>query len=227
MKLRSALICVLIGIGAFTFFLPLFGFTAPIVGSVKWSALNIVSQATGGESDKPSLSKMTDRIADVPAEPPAEATAESTTPPTRHEDTPLGIKLLPTIPLAIVCTYLLLVICAVGSAIRKSTVWFAAAGFLTGLWALVGIFIANDSIHTSLFKQMSSPEMQDNPFAGIGQLFAQSIKLEPGLGLYLLVIVMLALVLVQKLTILDRLEVTEKAAESTVVGGVSSRRPSS
>jgi hypothetical protein len=225
MKLRSALIWVLVGIGAFTFFLPLFGFTAPIVGSVKWSALNIISQATGGDNDKPSLSKMTDRIADVPSEPPADATAELPTPPPKHEDIPFGIKLLPTIPLAIICTYLLLVICAIGAAINKSTVWLAAAGFLTGLWALVGIFVANDSIHASLFKEMSGPEMQDNPFAGLGQLFAQSIKLEPGFGLYVLVFVMAALVLVQKLTILERLEVTEQKAHAAVAGENSTRLP--
>jgi hypothetical protein len=66
--------------------------------------------------------------------------------------------------------------------------------------------------------------MHDNSFAGLGQSFAQSFKLEPGFGLYVLVFIMLVLVLVQ-MTMLERMEVTQKAAQRASIGEDSSPLP--
>lgn len=71
------------------------------------------------------------------------------------------------------------------------------------------MFLFSDAVQQSFAAGMNSPEMRDNPFAAIGQVLAKSVRVEPGVALYLLVIVMVALTLVWKLSWLDRLAVAD------------------
>jgi hypothetical protein len=140
---------------------------------------------------------------------------------TRPQNTPLGITLAPFIPLEITLAYMLLLCATVVlfvPPIQRIVGAIAVLGTASSAAALISVFLLSDAIQQIFAVEMNSPEMQNNPFAGFGKALMQSIRIEPGLALYLLVAVMLSLVVVYRFSALDRVTIAEEKSVATDAG---------
>jgi hypothetical protein len=208
-RLRKSISLAILSVGVISFFLPLVSITAPIIGRIQWSALNVVSQLAEEKQNSPSLSGVSKAISRQSA---SDSDRGSAAPRVSHEDVPLGIAIAPFIPFEIYLTYLLLipaVLAVFMPVFQKLLGPVSVLGLVSSGFALVSVFLFGNAIQQSMATRMNSPEMQNNPFAAIGQALAQSFRVEPGIALYLLVLVMAGLLVVLQCQFLDRLTVGE------------------
>jgi hypothetical protein len=178
-------VIIALGVGVMSFFLPCISLNAPIVGSVKWSAFNIISQFSDSSSTTQSPS-----FGDLSKNLNKEVVSKD------EAEVPLGIKLAPFIPVEVAFTYLLIVVVATTLFIphsRKILIVTSVIGSATSGLALISVFLFGDALRQNMMKAMSGPDMQGNPFAGIGQALMQSFRVDPEIALYLLVAIMAAL----------------------------------
>ena len=204
--------------GILTLILPIIQMSAPMLGKVEWSAFDVVSGLVGGgdqQKDKPSFSdiaKAAKRVksdVDRTSAPPSSPSSK----PARH--LPLGIVLAPFIPLEIAITYALLLVAILVLCVRRMQRilgFVSAAGMVTSTIALLSLFLFSNAIQQSLAKELTKPEMRENVFAQLSQAFMESIHIDPGVALYLLVAVMAGLFAVWKW---DGLDPVERIPESS------------
>jgi len=207
-KTRMRLAIAIVAVGLLTLILPIIQMRFSMFGKVEWSSFDIVSRLVSGgdqQKDKPSFIDIAKAAKRVKTE--VDRTSPSTpTSPQQTRRLPLGIMLAPFIPLEIAITYALLLVAILVLSVRRmhrALGFVSAAGAVISTVALVSVFLFSNAIQQSLAKEVTKPEMRDNVFAQLSQAFMESIHVDPGVALYLLVAVMAGLFAVWKCDWLD------------------------
>ena len=211
---------VSLGIGALAFFLPLVSVRAPIVGDLQWSTLNIISEMFGAsEKGKPSfsriVSKPTSEMSSEAQDSEVNSKAKNSVLNSEVQDSkqrasrteiPVGLRLAAFFPFTVAFCYMSLVaacITVVFAYAPRTIVLFSFLGLASALYSLIAVFLLSDSLQSQMRQSMAGTE--SNIFSALGQVLTQSVRVEPGLGLYSLVLCFLSMLLVQYLSGLDRL----------------------
>jgi ankyrin repeat protein len=196
MSLRKIMTWVLLGLGVLSFFLPLVSFNAPIVGNVYWSALNVVSGMFRAQNvERPSFQGIVGSKEDSDS--------------TESHPIPLSIRQAVLFPIAMILAYLVLCFLLAAEFFSLSTTSRKQVGILgtiCSLFGLLSIFVLSNGFRQEMSSSFDGAGSGSSPFSGIGQALVQSVRIEPGGGLYLLATVMVLLFLVNKMSVLDSLE---------------------
>ncbi|MDP9266941.1 MAG: hypothetical protein M3P27_01270 [Acidobacteriota bacterium] len=197
-KTRMRLASALVAAGLLTLILPIIQMRVSMFGKVEWSAFDVVSRLVSGgdqQKDKPSFIDIAKAAKRVKTEVDRTSSPSSTS-SNGVPRLPLGIMLAPFIPLEIAITYALLLVAIVVLCVRRmqrALGFISAAGAVTSTVALLSVFLFSNAIQQSLAKELTKPDMRENIFAQLSQAFMESIHVDPGVALYLLVAVMVGL----------------------------------
>lgn len=207
-KNRKAFAIAVVALGCLSFFLPIISVQAPIVGKMEFSPFNIASRIASRSSEKsPSFTDVTSMMNDT-----SKSEVSSPSSSQKSDPVPLGIKVIPFMPVEVTIAYLALILIAFGLTVNplQQNIRIAAVGGLAAsVSALVSIYLFSDAIQSSLAARFNTPEMRDNPFAALGQALVQSVHVDPGTGIYLLVSTMAVMLIVCQFSNLDRLTIIE------------------
>jgi hypothetical protein len=215
-NVRKAATIVVTALGFLSFFVPMITMQVPVLGRLQFSPLNIVSRIF---SDKPGSSPSFSDVTKIGerATKSQDATASSERGDHSGDKVPIAIRLVPFVPLEIVLTYfslLMILLLALARPVLSKIRTLAVLGLISSSIALISIFLFADAVISTMTESMNSPDMQDNPFAGIGRMLVQSIHIDPGSGIYMLVIAMAIITLVCYFNGLDRLVIQTRAEVS-------------
>jgi hypothetical protein len=207
-SVRKAATIVVTALGFLSFFLPIISMQVPVLGRMQFSPLNIVSRMFSDKpGSSPSFSDATKIGRQATKSQDAAEIPERGDPSGNHND-PIGIKLLPFVPIEIAlayCSLMMILLLAVARPVLSRVRALAVLGLASSIIALISIFLFANAVISSMTESMNSPDMQDNPFSGIGQMLVQSIHIDPGSGIYMLVSAMAIITLVCYFNGLDRL----------------------
>jgi hypothetical protein len=195
-NLQKIMTWLLLGLGVLSFFLPLVSFNAPLVGKVDWSALNAISGIFQSPSaERPSFQGI------------VESTGDSDTAESRS--VPLSIQQAVLFPFAVALAYFALCIFIGAESLSLSTTLrkpVGIVGVVCSILGLLSILVLSNGFRQEMSSNLEGAGSDSSQFSALGQGLVQSIKIEPGSGLYLLVTVMVLLFLVQSMRVLDSLE---------------------
>ncbi len=181
---------VLVGVGVLTFFMPLVTVTAPIVGKVEWSSLNIVSGIFESKANEhPSFRKLAEHSSQDSA------------------SVSWGVRQVVGFPFAILGAYVFLVAVSTAQLANTSKSFkesLSIVGMVCSLYALVSLYVFSDAYQRELQASFRG-DKGASLGAAFGQAMARSIRVDPGSGLYLLAVAMVLLFLVLRLEVFERL----------------------
>jgi hypothetical protein len=208
-KNRKAFTIAVVALGCLSFFLPVISIQAPIVGKMEFSPFNIVSRIASSSSQKsPSFTDVTAMTKEV-----SKSEASSPSSIQKSNPVPLGIAVIPFMPGEVAIAYLSLILIVFGltvNPLQQNIRIAAVVGLAASVIALVSIYLFSDAIQSSMAANFNTPEMRDNPFAALGQALVQSVHVDPGSGIYLLVSAMAVMLIVCQFSRLDRLTLVEE-----------------
>ena len=193
---------VSIVLGVLAFFLPLVSVHAPIIGDLSWSTLNIVSDALGStennKNESPSFSQIVKRSAQ-----PSGSSTEAT-------EMPLGMRLATFFPFAVLFCYMALVVTVFFILVAyspRTIAFLSGLGLCSAFYSLIAVFLLEDALKGQMKQSMTG--MESNAFSAFGNALLQSISIQPGAGVYLLVGCFALMFIIQYLPALDRLTATD------------------
>ncbi len=126
--------------------------------------------------------------------------------------TPWGIRQAVGFPFAIMLAYLSLVallvaqLNAMSKTLKES---LSIVGATCSVYALISLYVLGEAFQREMGASFREAGSEFSGLAALGQAMAHSFRIEPGSGLYLLVVAMVLLFLVQRLNIIDRLVIRE------------------
>ena len=210
-KARKIITLVAVALGCISFFLPVVTAQVPILGIFEISPNTMLSWLTNTQTDSGhSLSTVEQMAKNITNAPAPETTKNTPTAQAPKNDLPLGFKLLPFVPLELALAYLVLILIALQAAFRpvqaRIRITSAVGTLVTGIaWGSVALFGA--TIRSRMEQSFNTPDMRDNPFAGLGKALVQSFHVGAGSGIYLLIGAMIAVLLISVFNGIDRLVV--------------------
>jgi len=154
-KNRKAFTIAVVALGCLSFFLPVISIQAPIVGKMEFSPFNIVSRiATGSSQESPSFTDVTAMTKDI-----SKSKASSPSSIQNSNPVPLGIRVIPFMPVEVAIAYLSLILIAFAltvNPLQQNIRTAAIAGLAASVIALGSIFCSATQSNR-VWRQASTP----------------------------------------------------------------------
>jgi len=182
--------------GVTAIFLPLINIQAPIIGQFRWSAFDVITSIVQSKQENgPSFANMA-----------GGQLGGSEQPQDDESKIPWTIRQAIALPFALSAIFICVLVIA-GQLAKNINRRFISIVALIGLalsgYALISIFMLGSGLRDSMMQGM--PSGQDNAMvAGLGQMMVASFNIEPGVAVYLLLTIMTAIFLAQKLDVRDQ-----------------------